>query len=260
MKSVRRYVELSVDYYVRRRPPIIVFSMRRTGSVAVYNSLLEAGEFALASHSYTPEYGRVSGATRWAWRHIVSRGKPARVIALVRNPVDQILSDFARRDLAHDEHTAPDEEIARRFIADYLDAGWCAKQLGWFDAHFKSSFGIDVYAHAFDKDRGFVRIRQGAYDALILRTELDSERKTRAIAEFIGAPSFTMVDEKTIGDASRLVPGIPGARAAYAERYRALKRVAAIPDEHWRAIVESKHARHFCTRAELVQARERLRG
>lgn len=263
VRSARRQLDLDWNLRVRRRTPTIVYSMERTGTVAMHESLRACGAFTLATHYLSRDSeakGRLSGSARWAARHVVRPGRPARFVTLVRNPVENILSVFARRALATARSPADqaDADPAQRFASEYLDSGAFTGQLTWFESEFSAALGIDVYAQPFNKEQGCVVLRRGPFEALIIRTELGDERKSDAIAGFIGRPGFSMVSAETVGARSGTAPGTPGDRSAYADKYRSLKAGVIIPDHHWNTIINSKFTRHFFTAEEIEASRDRI--
>lgn len=265
--AIARYVTLSVRLHLKGEAPVIVYSKERTGSVALYNSLVAAGVPAIATHYLDPAKigaGRLSGSAQWASKHVVQPRRRAKFITLVRNPVDNLLSTFARsefvdkpRALAMSPNAALDvaaDELAARFRR-YMDDGELRRELEWFDAEFRVALGIDVFDFPFDATLGFSRISSSPFDALILRTELSDGDKANAVAQFLNLPTFAMAHGPvTVSDA----PGVAGEQADYREQYRELKRRVVIPRPHWDAIVSSKVARHFITDGELARSREQV--
>lgn len=265
--AITRYLSLSTRLYLKGEAPVIVYSKERTGSVALHDSLVAAGVPAIATHYLDPAKlvdGKLSGSARWASKHVVQPRRRAKFITLVRNPVDNLLSTFARSefvDKPRDQGLSldaaldvkPDELDA--LFRRYLDDGKLRRELEWFDSEFRVALGIDVFAHPFDATLGFDRITSGPFDVLILRTELSDGDKAAAVAQFLELPQFAMAHGPvTVSDA----PGVAGEQADYREQYRELKRRAVIPRPHWDAIASSKVARHFITDGELARSRERM--
>lgn len=265
--AITRYLSLSTRLYLKGEAPVIVYSKERTGSVALHDSLVAAGVPAIATHYLDPAKlvdGKLSGSARWASKHVVQPRRRAKFITLVRNPVDNLLSTFARSEFVDKPRdqglsldaaldVTPDELDA--LFRRYLDDGKLRRELDWFDSEFRVALGIDVFAHPFDATLGFDRITSRPFDVLILRTELSDDDKAAAVARFLELPQFAMAHGPvTVSDA----PGVAGEQADYREQYRELKRRAVIPRPHWDAIASSKVARHFITDGELARSRERM--
>lgn len=265
--AIARYLNLSARLYLKGEAPIIVYSKERTGSVALYNSLVAAGVPAIATHYLDPAKigeGKLSRSAQWASKHVVMPQHRAKFITLVRNPVDNLLSTFARNEFVEKPRVrglSPDaaldvtpNELDARFRR-YLDDGELRRELDWFDSEFRVALGIDVFAHPFDATLGFDHISSGPFEVLILRTELSNRDKAAAAARFLELPEFAMAHSPvTVSDA----PGVAGEQADYREQYRELKRRAVIPRRHWEAILSSKVSHHFIADYELAQSRERV--
>ena len=265
IRSLARYLSLNARLSLKGEAPVIVYSKERTGSVALYNSLVAARIPAIATHYLDPAKvgeGKLSGSAQWASKHVVQPRRRAKFITLVRNPIDNLLSTFARNEFVDkprsrglSTETALDvspEELVNRFHRQYLDGGEYRRELEWFDSEFRVALGIDVFAHPFDANLGSGRIADGPFEVLILRTELEDGAKAAAVAHFLGLPQFAMSHGPiTVSGA----PGLTGEHADYREHYRELKRRRIIPTRHWEAIAASKVTRHFIADNELARSR-----
>lgn len=274
MRKIKRALELNINYFLRRRTPILVYSMERTGSVALLSSLKAHGAFVIGAHYLDPKklaIQQFSGSARWACKHIISKRKPAKVISLVRHPIENMLSTFARTDYGeqdvHQEGAAslveqvnPDQ-LSGEFRRAYLDADRHLQPLGWFGNEFQAALGINVYEHSFDKQNGFTRFREEPYDVLIMRTELPDAQKAELVADFVDISALEMTSASAVSDdRRRLPPGKPGDQTDYGLKYRALKQGVVIPREYLDAIVDSRYVQHFFTQEEREAMRARYSG
>ncbi|BBO31226.1 putative capsular polysaccharide synthesis family protein [Lacipirellula parvula] len=265
LRALLKYAQLSSRFYLTGRAPTIVYSKERTGSVALYHALRNAGTHAIATHYLDPAKvaeGKLSGSARWASRHVVVPRKPAKFISLIRNPIDNLVSTFARQEFV-DKPTAEGRslaaaldvsaaQLADRFQRHYLDGGEYRRELNWFDAELKVALGIDVFSHPFDKTAGHGRIVAGTVELLLLRTELPDDAKAAAVAEFLELPGFK-IDGGPENANGR--PGVAGEQSAYCQHYRELKNLVRISSQHWDAIANSKLVRHFIGDRELSESR-----
>ena len=274
MRKIKRALELNINYFLRGRTPTFVYSMERSGSVALFNSLKAQGVFVIGAHCLDPKKlatGRHSGSARWACKHIISKRKPAKVISLVRHPLENMLSTFARSDYGEQEvhqggaasqleQVSPDQ-LSGEFRRAYLDADRHLRPLGWFENEFQAALGINVYEHPFDKQNGFARFREEPYDVLVIRTELPDAQKAELVADVVGIPALEMTSAADVSDnRRRLPPGKPGDQTDYAAKYKALKQGVVIPQEYLDAIVDSRHVQHFFTQEERDAMRASYRG
>ncbi len=274
MKKIKRFLDLHINYFIRRRTPTLVLAMQRSGSVALMRSLEAQGVFAIGSHSLDPKKLAThpfSGSARWACKHIIGKRSAAKVISLVRSPIDNILSTYARSDYGEqeihqsgaadqNEPVSPDQ-LSDDFCREYLQANRHLRPLEWFENEFQAALGVNVYEHPFDRQSGTMQFRDGPYDVLVMRTELPDAQKAKVLAEFIGVPTFAMASSKSVSDTNRqLPPGKPGDQTDYAEKYKILKQSITIPQPYLDAIVDSRYVQHFFTQVEreAMQARYRV--
>jgi hypothetical protein len=269
LENAKTWLNVNFNHFLLRRRSLIVYSMRRTSSVAVHKSLVRDGQFTFAVHSFDPGTpGGLSGMGRWGRRHILAKRRPAKIITLVRNPVENMISIFSRKSLGTNrnvplETITPGEEItaeklAHEFVEVHLGHKRHHQEVFWFDNEFKAILGIDVYKHPFNHDEGYCRIDAAPYEILILRTELPTERKERLIADFIGSPTFKLItsDEATAGGAEGTV-GLPGERSQYGSLYKDLKKHIRLPPDEWEALSQSSYMQHFCSPAEIAATAKR---
>jgi len=256
LKSILALLQLYFSYYILRRTPVIVYSMERTGSVALHQTLVSRGVFTIATHYLNPERiseGKLSGRARWATRHVIGGKRRVKIITLVRNPVQGLLSHFARTRLA-DAAPADAQQIRDAFVAQFLESGDSVAHLDWFTSELGRTLEIDVFAHPFDKEAGWGRIDTERFDLLILRTELPDEEKARVLGDFLGDPGIRMVSHTGVGSKGGMAPGTPGGSAKYGAQYEALKKGLQLPEEHLRAIAATPLCRHFIRDEELAIA------
>ena len=119
-----------------------------------------------------------------------SRVRPVRVISAGRELVSRVLSgmcqylDTVAKDASG--HFNMDRAVA------YLEDAFlhdCDVVTGWFDHQFYC--GLDIYAHRFDHQRGYVRLGNETVDLFLYRQE-DLGRIERPLGEFLGLPDFRL--------------------------------------------------------------------
>ena len=247
--------------------------MERTGSIAVFSSLQSHKLFVIGSHYLDPKKlatQRLSGSARWASKYLIRKRKPVKIITLVRRPLENMLSTFARTDYgdkaAHQGESTPQDEpcprqLSEDFRRNYLETDRYLRPLEWFTSEFQSALGINIYEHSFDKQNGYCRLQEKPYDVLIMRTELPDQQKAQLIADFVGIPSVEMVDPAVAPvNRGRLPAGKPGDKTHYAAKYKALKQNLVIPHNYLEAIVDSPHVQHFFTQEERDEMHAKFCG
>ena len=272
MERVKRALSLYVNYYLRSRTPILVYSVERSGSVALLHSLQSHGLFALGAHYLSPEklLQHRSGSAVWTSKHIISKRKPAKIITMVRSPLENMLSTFAREHYGQQGSkksvtvsSSTPEALSQEFCQTYLQSDQYLHPLQWFEKEFQPTLGIDVYQQNFDKQKRFARFHENSYEVLILGTELEDEQKSKLVADFVGIPQLQISNRAVASETSastkghRLPPGKPGSQTAYAEKYKALKQHLVIPENYLEAIVNSRYSRHFFSEQERLSMRSK---
>ena len=257
MASMNRGLQIYFNFYLRRRTPTLVYAMGRVGSVALFRSLYEHGEFALHAHILNPanlkrKEGKRPGTSKWAYKQIVCKQRNVKIISLVRNPVECMVSAFAPEVRVPFDPNTGDGHLSTSELSDQFRAGYFDRQrhllkLNWFDDEFKAALGIDVYNYPFPKDRGYVQFREGPFDVLIMRSELDDDMKSRVVSEFVGTTDLKIIRTRV------------GAQQSYGEIYRVFKQRVTIPEQYMDAIVNSRFAQHFFTQDTLSAMNDRFR-
>ncbi len=232
--------------------------MQRSGGVAIDKALEQQGVFYIGDHSFDAAKigpGQLSGSARWACRNLLPAPAPLRIVTLIRNPADQLVSKFARdayrADSTNNERSTTSKGIdtngglTEELVAKYLQTGKYLERLNWFDTEFKQVLGVDIYTHPFDKERGVQRFQQGRYSVLVLRSELSDDIKSQALSDFIGVANLN-IPRTNVGEHS-----------PYGEKYAALKAQVKIPEEYWSVIEASPYVQHFLPCNEVDETRKR---
>jgi len=260
----------------RREPPIVVFSMGKTGSTAVARAVqdatgdrvfqifrLDAERLAQAERRYRVnnrqakrrdnDPGRIPfpGAlhlweSEYLLRHPPTPAAPWTVITTVREPIAQAVSAFfhggGRRGALGEGSSI--ETLA----AAIVDDGWVRAPLRWFDREFAPALGIEVFDHAFDTERGHAEIETPAARVLLIRQE-SLAGAAAALGEFLGLAHAVAVPVRN-----------EATTKAYAASYRDFLRTVRIPVRVRDEAYGSRYARHFYADSELARLHERWGG
>ena len=272
MQNIRRFLELNLNYYVKGRIPAIIYSMERSGSVALFRSLSMNGEFAVCCHYMDPKkLGKEpqSGSTKWAYKHLVHEHRQLKIISLVRHPIENFLSIFARSEFSKndiyqqkmadssEEFTA--DELSSQFKINYLDKRRHLRQLDWFETEFYETLGVDVFQYPFDQEKGSLQIQHDNLQILIMRTELDDEQKSRLVSNFLGLTNFKMAKAGEKVSTKDSAPGMPGEQTKYGNLYKAFKQKVTLPEQYLDEIFGSRHVQHFFPPDEILAMKDRYR-
>jgi hypothetical protein len=260
----------------RREPPIVVFSMGKTGSTAVARAVhdatgdrvfqifrLDAERLAQAERRYrdrdraAKRRGRASGLvpfpgalhlweSEYLLRHPPTPAAPWTVITTVREPIAQAVSAFFHGRGMRGE--ANEGSTMEALTATIVDEGWIRSPLRWFDREFAPALGIDVFEHPFDTDRGHAVIETPSVRVLLLRQE-NLASAPAVLGEFLGLAQPVAIPIRN-----------EATTKAYAASYHDFRDQARLPvsvrDEAYR----SRYARHFYADSELVRLHEQWGG
>lgn len=244
-----------------RHAPILIYQMGKVGSTAVVHSLKRAHINREVYHvhflssmgiqeaeRYHRQVGKLQTPYHIRFSKILSR-KIAKskskvqwkIITLVRDPIAWEVSNFFQNmenyypELINAQGQLDCEaslSLLRKKIADY--DGATSYIATWFDKELKSVFGVDVYAHTFDMDKGFVAIQEGNISVLVMRLEDLDRNFSLAIASFLALDTpIPMVRSNIASDKK------------YADEYSYVLENLRIPEDVCTNIYASRYANHF---------------
>jgi len=104
--------------------------------------------------------------------------------------------------------------------------------LRWFDLELRRMTGVDVYAHIFSKEQGFVRISEGKYDVLVLTAE-KLKGNGGVVGSFVGDPEFSFISKND------------GSKKWYAAIYKEFVRAHRPSKDELNMYRSSKFFKHF---------------
>ena len=249
----------------RREPPIVVFSMGKTGSTAIARAVQDAtGDrafqvFRLVADRLVEAEGRYRASAHppfggalhlWESEYLLRRpptaAAPWTVITTVREPIAQAVSAFfhsgPRRGLLRADVST--DTLAETLLAEH----WVRAPLRWFDREFAPALGIDVFAEPFDTEGGYRVITTPSARVLLLRQE-NLGQAPSVLARFLGRSEPVPVPSRNEATTKE-----------YAAQYRAFLAAVKLPAPVLEQAYSSRYARHFYADSELEQFRRRWTG
>lgn len=233
-----------------------VFVSYQMGKVAS-SSITNALEGCLQIHSWSAEEpikyfssrytgslsGRVLQNLKWKFtflklqRLIFKAEKQNGTIKLivgVREPVSRNISGYFQT-LTHRERGVTVDSCIDSFYAH------CPHflPLMWFDIELKKNLGIDVYNYPFDKDKGYVRIKEGDFDIFIYQMERLANLQPE-LSEYLGVPSFEI---NRVNDAADKWLGA---------LYRSFTEEFKPSESYMEMLYESKYVKHFYSERDVA--------
>ncbi|NJL34402.1 MAG: hypothetical protein HC893_11695 [Chloroflexaceae bacterium] len=208
MRFYEHFLTFVRDFYIDGKMPIIVYSMGKTGTTSLAESLQHTrGAAVYHIHRMNMSYAIRSGDRvldnkavvknrlgAALYSHVIKRGKPAKMNTLVRDPARRNISGFfqsfrnhAQVPLEHARFSM--DEMIRIFLERYPHD----TPITWFDQEVKPMLGIDVYGTPFPREQGHLVLTHGQSELLILKGEVADTVKEQAIAAFLNLPSFRLM-------------------------------------------------------------------
>lgn len=233
--------------------------MGKVGSTSLWHALEDADQTVYFLHIMDPQKAARSAQLSMSLfghkrayhlvraevvnRRIVQPGKPARFIALTRDPIARNLSAFFQTYIVqtmHLEPTPPLSEICARFLESFDHD----RPITFFDIEYKGMLGVDVFQEPFDPERGYVELSNGPTRALVMRLESGRSVIEEATARFLDLPGLSLPNknvsrEKPLGDL-----------------YKRFISEIKLPAEYIDRLIESRYTRHFYSEAERIRMAE----
>lgn len=210
-----------------------IYQPGKVGSHSIAAGLEHAGYTGAAVHlHWLTDMALLYPSCSLTYAHILGhpREKPVRVISAAREVVSRVISGaFQYLDTLRTPAGSLDVELLVAHLQDTFLHD-CDVITGWFDHQFFC--GLDIYAHQFDYDRGYVRLMNEVVDLFLYRQE-SMGKLERPLAEFIGLPNFRL---KRDNDSSA---------KSYNATYLSLMKKFVIPQAVLESLYETKYMRFF---------------
>lgn len=171
---------------VKRETPVIVYSQGRVGSISMIKAIRRAGLLGYKVETFS---GENLHSVKFCKRFVVDAGRPAKIVALVRDPIAILISLYFSK-LKHLPPVVDDsiETLQNHFITHMLeDDKYRDQYLRWFITEFEPNLGFSVYDHPFDAEAKYTTIDHPRFPTLILRSAaLEDEKKSQLVSDFLG--------------------------------------------------------------------------
>jgi len=179
------------------REPVVTYATWRTASTSVHHAIRAAGAWpAIKVHSLNPAYELRSAdgglVLASAGRHVgdsvvrhhaLSRGRPARWVLLVRDPMSVALSMAAGRVVAAGVGATRAQELRERLQAAPT---WAID--AWIEHDVLPSLAWSPLAMPFDAERGWSEAPFRHGRVLVMRTDIPDAEKGAALSRFLSRP------------------------------------------------------------------------
>ncbi|WP_277053985.1 putative capsular polysaccharide synthesis family protein [Pseudoalteromonas marina] len=218
--------------------PIVIFSVGKVGSSSIAKTLREHNISEVQPHSLSfsrkgsyfvlPTFNPLESLFYYLKSNLIKiktyifklskKHKRIKIISLYREPVSRNISAFFEQYqyvLNNHIDTYSTEELVSAFWK-YTNHD---APLKWFDNELKNVFGIDIHDYEFDKGSGYLLVKKGNVDLLLLTMEKMDENSA-IIGDFVGIENFKLAKTNR------------AEKKVYSEQYNHFKKNILIPKDY----------------------------
>jgi hypothetical protein len=187
-----------------------------------------------------------------AWRLILDKGRlpSLKIITLTREPISRAIADTFENVRWRDprllaEHERMDinstlGQIRARLANFDEESDYVCR---WFDHELRSVFGLDVYEHDFDKERGYTTLIHEAtrIPVMVIRMENLDAVMSDGLPSYLGLSEPIPILRANVGEGKW-----------YGDAYRQVVESLRLSHEVCERIYSSRYVRHFYTEDEIA--------
>lgn len=243
--KIHKLVTALYKLYIRRLPIVLLYAPGRVGTMGLYKKLLP---YPLLTFKIESTAIDKRGTARLAHHLVLNRNRPAKIITLVRDPVEMMIGYFyskaywghlpgAREALEQGDVAA----LQQCFITQVLQTPRLDYHLYWFEQEYRPQTGIDVFTYPFDPTEKSIVISDKTYPTLIMRTDLSDEEKGQQINTFLNI-SGLHVDKQNVRETKPL-----------SDTYATFKETLQLPPPLLDKIYTSAYCTHFFSSDEIKE-------
>ena len=239
-------------------PPVLFYEMGGVGTALIKGALQGSSSVSLhyanvLNHLHARELNAARRAAHWQAGMLRPQKvheqcaqlraiHGLKIITIVDDPIAANLNGFfLNLGLIYDR-----SDLLRCMTTDELCEAFLEKcqhlyPQTWFNKEMQQVFGIDLYASPFPVREKATRVRQGAYDLLVLRNDLNLEEKTQILMDFLDLPVLDLNPTPHARESKGL-----GARREFLGS-------VSVPKEYISKMLGSRYMRHFYSKIELEE-------
>jgi len=174
------------------------------------------------------------------YNHIIQKDMPCKIVSLVREPIGRNISAYFQNiDTVNKRDNAYKKMKLGQLVDQFMQSYNHNVPLEWFDEEMLTTTGIDVYDREFDKEEGYQVIHNEKYEVLVMRYDLDNERKAQVLSTFLEA-EIDQICSTNMGDYK-----------GYRDVYRTFKESIRLPKSYAEKMLNSKYCKHFFPQHEV---------
>lgn len=243
--------------------PVLVFSMAKSGSIAIRATLYRRGigpvfwahnmsrEGTKRRHEKYTREGRRPTINRY-WQdtileRYIEQNRPLKIISSVRDPIARDISLFFHRfkhrnKVSTTEYHGRLDELQDMFYAEYLKS---EHDRPWFEREFEHVLGLNLYEQPFPHEQGYQILQHKQFEILLFRLETPDSIKEKALSEFFDEPNIKLYMTNI------------GAKKDYGNIYKEFKDYLKLPQDYVDSSYESREMQYFYTEEEISRFRDK---
>jgi len=255
-------VKYQIPIHIKKKPIILIYQMGKVGSTSIQKSLeiygikpvfhihfLDPSNISLYLKSTLKNYNErtlfniIQNINFFniaaIYKDVVLKHRKSRIITIVREPIGRNISAFFQvvKNYAKNILKLNLDELTDLFF-NRFDRH--SRPLEWFDTEFKKTLNIDIYQHSFPIEKGYQILKENNLEILILKLEIDDQKKEEAISEFLGLESKFKWTNFNVGESKN-----------YSTLYKNFKEKIKLPRTYIEQILNSKYIKHFYSDEEI---------
>lgn len=197
---------------LRCSQPVLIYTCGKVGSASIYRTLINSNVSALHVHWFRSEYGDIPQKDWQLYeeyiKDCIDRKESIKIITILREPIGRNLSRVFQlidrpslksiQNINYDLCTSIKEILTSNIKKEITsNTGMVCEDRfellydweRWFRVELQDVFGIDVFSQKFDKEKGYVIIRNNNVECLVLTLEKMNQCH-QIIEEFVGCKSL----------------------------------------------------------------------
>lgn len=232
-----------------RGEPILIFTMAKVGSLSVYSSIKKHSNFS-TFHIHSLDENEVKEGDEVCFkngiypdshspvplinRKIINNQQPYKIISLFRNPVDRNLSAFFDAFKLYTGVMPMNYKGSMSMLKDiYFQKLPHLYPINWFSKQFFSGTGINIYDHAFDKEKKYSIYQYENVELLMMDCYLEDKEKERLISEFTKINNFSISNTNVTSESKS------------ADLYKNFKNEVRFDKGYLDSLLDTPYVKHF---------------